>query len=312
MMGFLSKKILFLSYGIVACAMISCSVFGSDLSEDDSLLPPLEELVSDPPHFPRLVEVVAHESDITKLTIRIESNEFKIQALTTHFETQISELTAKYDTQLQALTTRFESRDTTSVEHPVAAPRIAIPKIARGNEEIYERFLRGSLIYRPTGSDVGKIELPIADFLTQGQNPFESTFDLSKCGNAAMYLSISTGYRRAVKPENSNKWEVFITPKFLIEAHKTTTAAHYTNISNATWSAPFAVIQNYGGWNNLGDYSYHVTLSDIDLNSKNLYEIPSVMERGSVQTLSASRLPFQWRTEESVVSAKRFIFNFVG
>ena len=57
----------------------------------------------------------------------------------------------------------------------------------------YLRFLRGVLIYRPTtGRDVGKRELPISDFLTRGQNPLESTFDLSGCGDAGKYLSMSS------------------------------------------------------------------------------------------------------------------------
>lgn len=165
-----------------------------------------------------------------------------------------------------------------SVERPLVTP---IPAIARGNESIYERFLRGKLIYRPTaGSDVGKVELSISDFLTRGQNPLESTFDLSRCGDAATYLSISTGYRReATKSANPSKWEVFITPKFLIEAHKTSTASHYAAISNASWTAPFAVIQNYGGWANVNWYWYHTTLSDENLNTKNLYEICRTSKR---------------------------------
>ena len=49
-----------------------------------------------------------------------------------------------------------------------------------GHEDIYERFLKGVLVYRPTeGSDVGKIELPTAALT----NPLGSSFDLSSCGD---------------------------------------------------------------------------------------------------------------------------------
>lgn len=155
------------------------------------------------------------------------------------------------------------------VEHPIQKGP-SIPAIARGYEDIYQRFLRGVLIYRPTsGSDVGKIELPIASLL----NPLESLFDLSRCGDAGKYLSISTGYRRAVNPENSSKWEVFIAPKFLVEAQKATTATHYTPIANETWTAPYAVIQNYGGWTSLNDFWYNTTITDQEINSQNLNEI---------------------------------------
>ena len=156
-----------------------------------------------------------------------------------------------------------------------ASSRLSIPECAVGYEAIYERFLRGVLIYKPNkGNDVGRIELPILDFLTRGQNPLESTFDLSRCGDAGQYLSISTGYRReATKSVNATKWEVFITPRFLIEAHKDTTAAHYAAIHNASWTAPFAVIQDYGGWSDINWYWYNTTISEQELNTQNLYGI---------------------------------------
>lgn len=47
-----------------------------------------------------------------------------------------------------------------SVEWPLGP---AIPDIAKGYEEIYLRFIRGSLIYKPNkDSDVGRIDLPFA------------------------------------------------------------------------------------------------------------------------------------------------------
>ena len=159
---------------------------------------------------------------------------------------------------------------TAIIERPIQKS-LSIPEIARGYEDIYQRFLRGVLIYKPNkDNDVGRVDLPIASLL----NPLESTFDLSRCGDAGQYLSVSTGYRReATKSANPTKWEVFITPKFLIEGYKTTTAAHYAPICNSSWTAPFAVIQDYGGWTDINWYWYHVSLTDEKLNTKNLYEI---------------------------------------
>jgi hypothetical protein len=72
-----------------------------------------------------------------------------------------------------------------SVEKPIAST-LPIPEIARGYGDIYRRFINGKLIYRPTpGSDLGIIELPITDFLTRGQDPLASEFDLSHCGDAS-------------------------------------------------------------------------------------------------------------------------------
>ena len=152
-----------------------------------------------------------------------------------------------------------------------------------------QRFLRGVLIYKPNKeNDVGKRELPISDFLTRGQNPLESTFDLSGCGDAGKYLSISTGYRReATKSVNPTKWEVFITPKFLIEAHKTASASHYAPICNASWTAPFAVIQDYGGWTDINWYWYNTTITDQELNTQNLYEI--YQDKSTEQQYTASQ-----------------------
>ncbi|MBL8677229.1 MAG: hypothetical protein JNJ47_07430, partial [Alphaproteobacteria bacterium] len=102
-----------------------------------------------------------------------------------------------------------------ALEHPT--PRVIyspigkpMPGIARGHEGVYERFLRGILVYRPQeGSDVGMIEMPIADLA----NPLEGIFDLSRCGDAGNYLSIATGYRKGKKAENANKVEVWLAPR---------------------------------------------------------------------------------------------------
>ncbi len=145
----------------------------------------------------------------------------------------------------------------------------AIPEIAHGHEAVYLRFLKGVLIYRPTaGSEVGQIILPIAQLM----NPLEGRFDLSKCGDAGKYLSISTGYRKGKKIENADKLEIWIVPKFIVEKDLTTTAVHYQPIQEC-WSSPVGIIWSNGKWDNMNWYDYLAT-QDFDAlsNEESLYE----------------------------------------
>ncbi len=147
----------------------------------------------------------------------------------------------------------------------------AIPEIARGYEEIYLRFLNGKLVYRPNeGSDVGKIELPIAALA----NPLEGTFDLRSCGDAGNYLSISTGYRKGKKEANRNKVEVWFAPRFLIEREIGTRAGHFREIlTDAKWprTAEIGIFWTWGGWDNLNSYDYLTTNTIDQLGDNNLY-----------------------------------------
>ena len=122
-----------------------------------------------------------------------------------------------------------------------------VPEIARGYEDIYQRFLKGVLVYRPTqGSDVGKIELPIGAL----SNPLEGMFDLSRCGDTGKYLSIATGYRKGKNPQNKDKVEIWIAPRFMIEKELATTADHFKDIMDK-WNkdrAPVGLFWTYGGW----------------------------------------------------------------
>jgi hypothetical protein len=150
---------------------------------------------------------------------------------------------------------------------------IIIPEIAKGYEEIYQRFLRGKLIYKPDpNSDQGKIELPIAALA----NPLEGTFDLSRCSDTGKYLSISTGFRTGKKPENANKVEIWLTPRFLAERVLNNTAANHYLRSITTpgnWDAaeaPVGIFWTWGGWDNLS-YCDHLTTDSMDdLRSENL------------------------------------------
>lgn len=129
---------------------------------------------------------------------------------------------------------------------------LEIPEIARGHEEIYRRFFRGKLVYRPDpNSDVGLKEFKISDLA----NPFSGTFDISGCGDTAQYLSISTGFRRAINPANRDKIEVWITPRFVIDKDP---AAHRTALRLSQEAQlhghPYLVLFSWGGWDNLAWY----------------------------------------------------------
>jgi len=116
------------------------------------------------------------------------------------------------------------------------------------------------LIYKPNkGNDVGRIELRIADLA----NPLEGEFDLSKCGAAAQYLSINTGYRKGKRPENKDKVEIWFAPHFLIKNNLQGSASHFKDIMDS-WdalTAPVGTFFTWGGWDDLGSYDYATNLS---------------------------------------------------
>jgi hypothetical protein len=146
-----------------------------------------------------------------------------------------------------------------------------MPLVAQGHEKIYERFLKGALIYRPNpNSDVGRVDLPVAKL----KNPLESTFDLSQCGDTETYLSISTGYRKGKKLDNANKVEIWFAPRFLIEKELNTTAGHFKEIFEE-WSeenAPVGIFWTWGAWDNLSWYDYLTKQSMDNLSKITLYE----------------------------------------
>lgn len=152
-------------------------------------------------------------------------------------------------------------------KYKAMAPK-SIPKCARGYEAIHERFLKGALIYRPTlERDNGKIELPIASLV----DPLKSTFDLSQCGDAGQYLTISTGYRKEKIAANANKYEVWIIPKFVVENELSGTASHYRDIMDK-WTAPYGIFYTWGGWEDLTWYDYLIELSPEEISSRDLFE----------------------------------------
>ncbi|RZI45519.1 U-box domain-containing protein [Candidatus Finniella inopinata] len=145
-----------------------------------------------------------------------------------------------------------------------------IPAIAHGYEEVYQRLLKGQLVYRPNkGSDIGMIVLPFASL----ENPLDGTFNLSQCGDAGQYLSIATGYRQGKKAENANKVEIWIAPRFVIDMAPATTAGHFKSIIRE-WPvrAPIGLFWTWGGADSLNIMDYSVFNSFEQLASETLNE----------------------------------------
>lgn len=146
-----------------------------------------------------------------------------------------------------------------------------IPIVARGYEEIYQRFLEGVLIYRPDGkSDNGRIDLPISSLL----HPLEDTFDISGCGDFARDLSISTGYRKGKKAANAKKIELWLTLRFLIEMELEGSASHFKDIflCEGQVRRQAAIIITLGS-DEIDLYDYLALENIEELSGNNLYEI---------------------------------------
>ena len=164
-----------------------------------------------------------------------------------------------------ALEEKMQVKKNMEVEKPFSD----IPEVAKGYEDIYSRFLKGKLIYRPDPrSDEGKIELLIRNL----KNPLEGTFDISQYGDSGEYLSIATGYRKEKNKENASKLEIWITPRFLIEKNLEGNAGHFKPIM-PDWSkdAPIGLFWNWGGLNSLKPSDYVLVPSEV-FNDENLLE----------------------------------------
>lgn len=137
----------------------------------------------------------------------------------------------------------------------VSITDLAVPQVALGHEKEYQRFLGGTLIYRPkAGSDEGKIEFRVADL----SNPLDGEFDLSGCGDASKHLKIATGYKKTKVVNNAaNKAEIFIVPKFLIQhAFAHGQAQHFIEmLSDWKNEWPFAIFWTREKWD-MEDYDY--------------------------------------------------------
>lgn len=138
------------------------------------------------------------------------------------------------------------------------------------NEEevIYNMFLRGRLIYRPDNNEE-KI-LPLAALA----NPLEGMFNLKQFGKIGNHLSISTGYRKAKRPENQYKVEVWFAPRFVVEREVATMADHHLRPIMKKWppTIPVGIFWTWGGDEGMQLFDYLTSLSTEELSTRNLYE----------------------------------------
>jgi hypothetical protein len=198
----------------------------------------------------------------------------------------------KQDEQIKRLTSRFDNSFPMLPIAPVISQISVppneiiingyIPPIARGREAEYQRFMAGSLIYRPNVVNaIDQIVIPIASIANP--NTLEGTFDLSRFRNTSQYFSISSGFRKGKKAENKNKVEVWIVPKFIAEQNINGAARHLQPIM-AKWTAPYGIFFNMGNWDNLDWFYYEVTKDIETINVLNLSKIESGSARTKIDT----------------------------
>ena len=184
-----------------------------------------------------------------------------------------------------------EDVDEAAVAGAEEAKKIPMPVAARGYEEVYRRFLNGILIYTP--NEGGAAEQLVRQCLLIKDlrpNPLEGVFDLSACGDAGQYLSISTGYRKALIPANTGKLEIWVAPYFMVKAGQGVfgSSRHYKPIMKE-WkpaTAPVGIFFNWGGHKKMDDCDHLTSESFDEISSKNLSDASDEAHPCSSQQLS--------------------------
>jgi hypothetical protein len=125
------------------------------------------------------------------------------------------------------------------------------PKLLH-EQHVYERFLRGKLVYKPDpNSDEGMVIVPFTDL--------DEEIDLSQCGDAGQFLSINTGYRKDRKPENADKVEVWITPYYFVERNLEGSASRFKGTMMRSWipfESPVGMFFTFGNCETLDLYEF--------------------------------------------------------
>jgi hypothetical protein len=139
---------------------------------------------------------------------------------------------------------------------------------------------RIQLIYRPDpGSARGERVIPITILGRGCASDLDAPYDLTACGDTAKHLDIWRGLRTRKLPENENKLEVWLTPRFLVEYNLDLYASHYRPIMGSS-TAPIGLFMNWGGWDNLNFYDYLTTDDGIDsLTSRNLCDLYAIVNK---------------------------------
>ncbi|MBA3813337.1 MAG: hypothetical protein H0X26_02415 [Alphaproteobacteria bacterium] len=140
------------------------------------------------------------------------------------------------------------------------------------NETVFQQFLNGTLVFRPNlASDEGKISLKISDITTL----FKGPLDLSKCGDVAQKLVITTDPSVFLdKDKYEDKFLILVTMRSLIEKKINSTASPFEPIMK-DWNediAPVGIFGRWGMWTILSWQDHHTTANLDDISSKNLYD----------------------------------------
>lgn len=151
---------------------------------------------------------------------------------------------------------------------------------------LHELFYNLELVYNPNpDSEEGLVRFKISDL----PNPQEGTFDLSQCGDAGKYLTISTGYPQKESVENKNKLEIWIVRRDFIEEElkenrvqqlkghfpEWSDKADYKYICGLTeWkkNVPIGIFWTRSDWRETHLHNATIDQSISSLKSKTLYE----------------------------------------
>ncbi len=145
------------------------------------------------------------------------------------------------------------------------------------DEEVFESFLAGMLVYTDPNSDTGpdsntgKVKLRIRDLI----NPLGGTFDISMCGVANTYFEFTTSLSDffAIEEGATSKVNILIAPRFLIEQRISTTAQPFAPIM-VEWKNPEALVAIF--WKLCSseptEFDYLVSSSLHEISSRNMLE----------------------------------------
>lgn len=148
---------------------------------------------------------------------------------------------------------------------------LVIPDIAWGYEKEYREFYNARLVYKPNrNNNYGRIEIPFSSL----SNVLEGTFDLQDCGDASQHISISTGFRRKKNPDNKNKHEIWVLPRFV--AARDPGAEEIWKMVDHWWpeNIPVGLFVTAGNWDSKRvDFDYTTTLDLSYVSRTSLWKI---------------------------------------
>ena len=189
---------------------------------------------------------------------------------------QIKTLSARYDDQIKTLSARLdafvnvqravvEEKQPDRIERSLAAPDSAIPKIARGYEAIYDRFMNGRLVYKGPAGERSFLISDIANSSLEGEfNLNGLTFTSgSKTYNISDYLRVKLGYRKV--KENEDKTTAWIVPQFVSRAGD-------SSFNAVQWTSDVGIFWTWGKYD-LTDFDYLTSMQFDEISTKNLYDL---------------------------------------